>query len=180
MKGKVLGGLGVAGAIAVLAFFAMPSYRQGEPSVAGRQAPDFALEMNGRQIHLSDLRGKVVVLDFWASWCPPCVEEAPSLNALQQQIQAQGGMVLGISQDDDASDYQNFLVQHGVNFPTYREPGLSDHMLGHIAGEYGTSTAIPEAYLISKDGKIARKIVGPQDWTSPELIASVETLLHSQ
>jgi peroxiredoxin len=169
----------VAAAIAILAFFAMPSYRQGEPSIAGRTAPDFQLEMNGRQIHLSDLRGKVVVLDFWATWCPPCVEEAPSLNALQAKIESQGGTVLGISQDYDANAYQKFLIEHGVNFPTYREPGLSNQVLGSIPAQYGTS-ALPEAYLISKDGKIARKVVGPQDWTNPELMSSVETLLHAQ
>ena len=178
-KEKVLGGIGLAAAIAVLVVFAMPSYRQGEPSIAGRTAPDFPLEMNGRQIHLSDLRGKVVVLDFWASWCPPCVEETASLNALQEKIESQGGTVLGISQDDDQDAYQKFLIEHGVNFPTYRESGLSNQVLGSIPTQYGTS-ALPEAYLISKDGKIARKVVGPQDWTNPELMSSVETLLHSQ
>ena len=173
LKEKVLGGLGVAGAMAILVFFAMPSYRQGEPSIAGRTAPDFPLEMNGRQIHLSDLRGKVVILDFWASWCPPCVEEANSLNALQEKIESQGGTILGVSQDEDPDAYQKFLIEHGVNFPTYRDPEKK------VPTAYGT-VMIPEAYMISKDGKIARKVVGPQDWTSPELVSSVETLLHSQ
>ena len=173
MKEKVLGGAALLAAAAVLYFFAMPSYRQSEPSVAGRRAPDFALEMSGRQTHLSELRGKVVVLDFWATWCPPCVQEAPSLNALQQRIESQGGVVLGISQDEDPDAYQKFLIEHGVNFPTYRDPEKK------IPGAYGT-VMIPEVYLISRDGKIARKIVGPQDWSSPELVSSVDTLLHAQ
>ena len=173
MKEKVLGGLALAGAFAVLYFFAVPSYRHGEPSVAGRTAPDFALEMNGHQIHLSDLRGKVVVLDFWATWCPPCVEEAPSLNALQQQIEPQGG--------DGA--------RHQPGRRSRRLPEIFDRARRRTSRLTASQrrksppnmarSMIPEAYLISKDGKIAKKIVGPQDWTSPELISSIETLLHS-
>lgn len=172
MKQKLLGGLAMVGALAVLYVFAMPSYRQGEPSVAGRRAPDFTLATDGRQFHLSDLHGKVVVLDFWASWCPPCVEEAASLNALQQHISSQGGTVVGISWDDDPAAYQKFLAEHNVNFPTYRDDNRK------IGTNYGT-VMIPEAYLISRDGRIARKIVGPQDWTSPELTAALDALLRS-
>jgi cytochrome c biogenesis protein CcmG, thiol:disulfide interchange protein DsbE len=172
MKEKILTGLALAGALAVLYYFAMPSYRQGEPSIAGRVAPDFALEINGHPAHLSDLKGKVVLLDFWASWCPPCVEEAPSLNALQQRIEAQGGTIVGISQDEDPEAYQKFLTVQHVNFPTFREPAKK------VPGTYGT-VLIPEAYLISRDGKIARKVVGPQDWSNPELSAAIDTLLRT-
>jgi cytochrome c biogenesis protein CcmG, thiol:disulfide interchange protein DsbE len=172
MKEKILTGLALVGALAVLYYFAMPSYRQGEPSIAGRVAPDFALEINGHPTHLSDLKGKVVLLDFWASWCPPCVEEAPSLNALQKRIEAQGGTVLGISQDEDPEAYQKYLTVQHVNFPTFREPAKK------VPDTYGTAM-IPEAYLISRDGKIARKIVGPQDWTNPELTAAIDTLLRT-
>jgi cytochrome c biogenesis protein CcmG, thiol:disulfide interchange protein DsbE len=172
MRQKFLGGLAMVGALAVLYVFAIPSYRQGEPSIAGRRAPDFTIATDGKQFHLSDLRGKVVVLDFWASWCPPCVEEASSMNALQQRISTQGGTVLGISWDDDPAAYQKFLQEHGVNFPTY----LDDNR--KIGTNYGT-VMIPEAYLISRDGRIARKIVGQQDWTSPELTAALDALLRS-
>ncbi len=178
MKQKILGGLGLALAIAVLYVFSMPSYRQGEPSIAGRRAPDFTLDSDGRHFHLADLHGKVVVLDFWASWCPPCVEEAASLNALQQHIASEGGTVVGISQDDDPAAYQKFLTDHQVDFPTYRDTTAAYPAIGKIAKSYGTAM-LPEVYLITRDGRIASKIVGQQDWSSPELTAAVDTLLRS-
>jgi len=173
MLGKILGGLGFAAAVAALCVFAMPSYRQGERSVAGRMAPDFALEVNGKSMHLSDFRGQVVLLDFWASWCAPCVEETASLVALQRDISQRGGTVLGVSMDDDPSAYQKFLKDHDVNFPTYLDKTKS------IPGTYGTSM-YPEAYLIDRDGRISRKVVGPQDWTRPEMTSSLDALLPTK
>jgi cytochrome c biogenesis protein CcmG, thiol:disulfide interchange protein DsbE len=170
MKGKILGGLGFLGAVAALCVFAMPTYRQGEPSLAGRVAPDFALELDGKAIRLQDLRGKVVVLDFWASWCPPCVEETPALIALHRDISQRGGMVLGVSVDDDPAAYENFLKQHGVNFPTYLDASKA------IPASYGTSV-YPEAYIIGRDGRIVRKVVGPQNWIGPEMTSIFEALL---
>jgi peroxiredoxin len=173
MIGKIIGGLAFLGAVAVLCVFAMPTYRQGEPSVAGRMAPDFALQLNGKPARLQDLRGKVVVLDFWASWCPPCVEETPALIELQRRIADRGGMVLGVSMDDDPNAYEAFLKEHGVNFPTYLDSSKA------IPATYGTSM-YPEAYIIGRNGRIVRKVVGPQDWTSPDLLAAFDTLLKTQ
>src|SRR5437016_10589795 len=85
-KLAVWGALGLAGAVLVL--FAMPTYRQGEASVAGKTARNFPLEIAGKPAHLTDLKGKVVVLNFWATWCPPCVEETPALNRLQKYIES--------------------------------------------------------------------------------------------
>jgi cytochrome c biogenesis protein CcmG/thiol:disulfide interchange protein DsbE len=170
MKGKILGGLGFAAAVAALFVFAMPTYRQGEPSIAGRTAPDFALELDGKPTRLQDLRGKVIVLDFWASWCPPCVEETPALIALHRDISQRGGMVLGISLDDDPSAYEKFLKDHNVNFPTYLDKSQT------IPTTYGTSM-YPEAYIIGRDGRIVRKVVGPQNWTGPEMTSIFDRLL---
>ena len=79
----------------LLYMFARADYRQGEPSLRGQPEKDFALTLDGKPARLSDFRGRVVVLNFWATWCPPCVEETPSLNALQRRIAPLGGTVLG-------------------------------------------------------------------------------------
>jgi cytochrome c biogenesis protein CcmG, thiol:disulfide interchange protein DsbE len=170
LKRKLKTGLVLGFIAGLLVLFAYPSYRQGEPSLRGRRASEFQLTLDGKPARLSNLRGKVIVLNFWATWCQPCIDEAPSLNQLQKQIEPLGGTVLGISEDDDQSAYDSFLKLYRVDFPTYRDP--SNHQ---IALNYGTSM-YPETYIIDPRGRIDRKIVGPQDWTSPEMLAYLGTL----
>jgi cytochrome c biogenesis protein CcmG/thiol:disulfide interchange protein DsbE len=170
LKHKILGPIALVFAAAILYAFAAPSYRQGEPSLAGRKAIDFPLQIPGAT-HLSDLRGKVVVLNFWASWCPPCLEETQSLNTLQQAIAGKGGVVLGLSVDEDKAAYAKFLVDNHVVFPTYRDATKK------TAVDYGSSM-YPETYLIDREGRLARKIVGPQDWQSPAIMQSIDVLLN--
>ena len=160
--------MALAGAILVL--FAMPSYRQGEASIAGKPAIDFPITLAGKSEHLADLKGKIVILNFWATWCPPCVEETPALNRLQKYVDARGGMVLGVSVDDDASAYEKFLKDQSVVFPTYRD------VTKKSAADYGTSM-YPETYVIDRHGRIARKFVGPQQWDSPEMLAYFDSIL---
>lgn len=174
LKRKLNTGLALAFVAGLLLIFARPDYRQGEPSLRGRPAKDFDLTLDGKPAHLSSLRGTVVVLNFWATWCPPCVDEAPSLNQLQQRIASLGGTILGVSEDADASAYENFLKSYSVGFPTYRDP-----VAGKIALDYGTSM-YPETYIIDRNGRIDRKIVGPQDWTSPEMVSYFNSLLNSK
>jgi peroxiredoxin len=165
----------VAVAACIIVLFAMPSYRQGEASIAGKTEEDFPLELSGKQIHLSDLKGKVVVLNFWASWCPPCVEETPALNRLQKYIDSRNGVVLGISADEDNLAYRKFLPAEGVIFPTFRDPGVKGNA-SPIALKYGTSV-YPETYVIDRHGKIARKFIGLQQWDSPDMFAYFDALL---
>jgi len=170
LKHKILGPIGLILAAGILTVFALPSYRMGEDSLAGRAAKDFQMQIPGAT-HLSDLRGKVVVLNFWASWCPPCLEETQSLNLLQQAIAPKGGVVLGISVDEDQAAYKKFLVDNHVIFPTY------DDVTKKTATEYGTAM-FPETYLIDRNGKLARKVIGPQDWQSPGIMDPINRLLN--
>lgn len=175
MKRKIFTGITLGAVAGLLILFASPSYNQGEPSLAGSTAKPFSFVEDGKPMQLSDLRGKVVVLNFWATWCPPCVEETPSLIALQREIAPKGGVVLGISADTDVAAYEQFLKDHGVIFPTYRDPAEKGN-LSEIGLSYGTSM-YPDTYIIDRQGKIARKLVGAQDWTSPEMTAYFNTLL---
>jgi cytochrome c biogenesis protein CcmG, thiol:disulfide interchange protein DsbE len=164
LKGKLLSGLALAAVAALLLLVASPYSRQGEENVVGSKAKNFSFELAGKPAQLSDLRGKVVILNFWATWCAPCVEETPALNRMHQQIASSGAMVLGISIDEDEAQYRKFLADHQISFPTFRDPSKN------IAASYGTF-GWPETYIIDRDGKIARKLIGAQVWDSPEMIA---------
>jgi peroxiredoxin len=167
---RIAGWSAVAIAAGILVLFAMPSYRQGEASIAGKPAMDFPLTLAGKSEHLSDLKGKVVVLNFWATWCPPCVAETPALNRLEKYIDSRGGMVLGVSVDEDGAAYEKFLKDQSVVFPTYRDATKKS------ASDYGTSI-YPETYIIDRHGKIARKFVGEQQWDNVEMLAYFDALL---
>ena len=114
-----------------------------------------------------------MVLNYWATWCPPCVEETPALNRLQKYIDSRNGMVLGVSMDEDGAAYDKFLKDQAVVFPTYRDSTKKS------AADYGT-TLYPETYIIDRHGKIARKFVGAQQWDSPEMLAYFDAILGAK
>ena len=167
--------LALAAAAGIILVFALPSYRQGEASIAGKRAEDFSFELAGKPSRLSNLKGKVVVLNFWGSWCGPCVEEIPSLDRLQQRIASRNGMVLGVAADEDPDAFQKFLREQSVTFATYRDPATKENR-SPIAVSYGTSM-VPETYIIDRHGKIARKFIGLQQWDSPDMLAYFDALL---
>ena len=137
----------------------------------GDRAPGFELtDDSGSGASLDDYRGKYLLLNFWATWCPPCVEELPSLNTLHRELEPKGLIVLGISVDENKQAYEQFLDRFGVAFPTVRDPEMA------VASRYGTSI-YPESYLIDRDGRVVRKYVGPKNWMSPEIANYLRSLL---
>jgi peroxiredoxin len=139
-------------------------YSGTRPPRIGESAPDFSLQDSSRTVALSGLKGKVVVLNFWATWCPPCVDEMPSLIQLQSQLKDKGVTVLAVSLDVDESAYNKFLKDYKVELLAVRDPNQKSSAL------YGTFK-YPETYIIDRDGKVRRKFVGPVDWNQPEIVS---------
>ena len=154
-------------AIGVVSIIFLAKTKQGvknEKAVVGLDAPIFNLrDLDNRTWRLSDLKGKVVLLNFWASWCDSCKEENPSLQKL---ISAEKGndnlVVLSVLYDDDPLRARQYMKENNLNFAV-----LIDHD-GSIAGKYGI-TGVPETYIIDRRGTLKEKIIGPTQWDSPEM-----------
>ncbi len=141
--------------------------RGDHPHALGRPAPDFTVSDGTRTVHLADYRGKIVLLNFWATWCAPCIAELPSLQALQQDMPQV--VVIAVSVDQDPDAYHRFLTQHPLNLLTVEDTER------HVNALYGTSL-FPESYLIDRKGVIQRKFVNAQDWTNPEILNYISHL----
>jgi peroxiredoxin len=137
----------------------------------GDRAPGFELTTDdGQQLRLGDYKGKWVLVNFWASWCPPCVQETPSLNQLQEEFRDKGLVVIGISEDESKEAYDQFLDRFGIRFRTVRDTSKA------VKIRYGTQL-IPDSYLISPDGEVVRKYVGAENWMRPEVLNDFRSLL---
>lgn len=144
--------------------------RGAKPNLVGSKAPDFTVQDAQRTVSLHDLRGKIVVLNFWATWCPPCIEEMPSLVQMQRQL-GDKVTVFAVStdSDEDVEKYQRFLRDRNVQLLTVRDGAQKSNAL------YGTFK-FPETYIIDHRGIIRRKFIGPVQWTKPEIIAYLTDL----
>ncbi len=134
--------------------------RGTRPANIGKVAPEFKVSDGVETVDLDKLRGKVVVLNLWASFCAPCVEELPSLLALQKEMP--GIAIVAVSTDQDDGVYRRFLERHHVTLTTVRDEE------GRVNALYGTQL-IPETYIIDRQGVIRRKFISAQDWTGPEI-----------
>jgi peroxiredoxin len=145
--------------------------RGSHPRMIGSTAPDFTVQDSERTVSLHDFRGKPVILNFWTSWCPPCIEEMPSLVKLQKHLGSQI-IVLAVSWDEDEGAYRKFIRDHNIDLLTVRDPEKKTGIL------YGT-TGQPETFIIDAGGKIRLKFVGAHEWTNPEMLSYLDNLLHN-
>jgi peroxiredoxin len=131
----------------------------------GVRAPDFTLPgLDNTMVSLSDYRGKVVLLNIWATWCPPCVEEMPSMEKLHIEMQDKDFAILAVSIDASGSAaVRPFMENHKLSFTTLTDPK------GIIQNLYQT-TGVPESFIIDKNGMIVEKVIGPRDWASPDIV----------
>jgi len=144
--------------------------RGSKPALLNAPAPDFTIQDAGRRVSLHDFRGKVVVLNFWATWCPPCVDEMPSLVALQSKPEVKNRVqIFAVSLDQDESAYKKFLSDYHIDILTVRDP--SQESTRHYA-----TTGFPETFIIDGNGVLRRKFIGPVDWTKPEIIAYLQSI----
>ncbi|MGA7833001.1 MAG: TlpA disulfide reductase family protein [Terracidiphilus sp.] len=134
--------------------------RGAHPAQTGKLAPDFTVSDGASTVHLASYRGRVVLLNFWATWCPPCVEEMPGLIELHHD--RPDLVIVAVSVDEDPEAYSRFLARRHVDLITVRDPAQKAAKLFHTDGW-------PETYIIDRRGTILRKIVGDPDWSNPEI-----------
>ena len=146
----------------------LPACNRGaHPAQTGKVAPDFTVSDGTTTVHLASYRGRVVLLNFWATWCAPCVEEMPSLLALHHDQPDLA--ILAVSIDDDPAAYSTFIARRHVDLITVRDPTQSAAKRFH-------TDMWPETYVIDRKGIIRAKFVGPQNWTSPEIREYLKSL----
>ena len=158
-------GRSFVGAIGLLALLSLAGcYSSAKPALIGHPAPDFTVKDTDRTVALKQFQGQVVVLNFWGTFCPPCIEEMPSLLEMQRHMKARGVTVVAVSIDEDDAAYHQFLKDHNLNADllTVRDGSKATATL------YGTR-GWPETFIIDRHGVMRRKFIGAIDWTGPEI-----------
>lgn len=164
MSVRVRRGLLLTGVIAVVTAVAalLASGLRHDPSVTtsplvGRAAPDFTLpQLDGPPIHLAALRGQVVVVNFWASWCADCHTEQPALNATWRRFRDSGVVVLGVDFEDDNTDARGYVAREGSDYPIVVDATSTAALAFGVRG-------VPETYVVDQRGRIVDRVIGAVD-----------------
>jgi peroxiredoxin len=134
------------------------------------QAPDFVLtDIDGNQYRLSDYRGQVVIINFWATWCPPCRAEMPSMQRAWQQLEKEGTLMLGINVGEDEDTIFQFTANYPVEFPLLMDQDSRVINQWPVRG-------LPTTFVVSPEGKITYRAIGGREWDDPDLLAMVRAL----
>lgn len=136
-------------------------------------APEFTVpSLTGGAVKLSNYRGKVVFINFWATWCATCKVEMPSMEKLYQRFKDRGFEMLTISVDKDRSLIEPFMKEYALTFPVLLDPD------SQVAKRKYKTTGVPETFIVNREGIIVHKAIGPRDWATEETMAAFEELLR--
>jgi len=150
---------------------AKPAAVSDSKAAEGAAAPDFTVkDLEGKDVTLSSLKGSVVLVNFWATWCPPCKEEIPSMIKLNKAMSGKAFRMLAISIDEGGKEAVDSFFKGSKDLPSYLDTDAKTSQL------YGT-TGVPETFIVDKQGIIQKKIVGGMDWSAPDVISYLDELL---
>jgi peroxiredoxin len=143
------------------------------PLEPGAETPGFRLPtLDGGERSLASWRGQVVVLNFWATWCPPCVAEMPSLERLHHALGPEGLAVVTVSTDEDEAAVVAFVTRHGLTLPVLLDPG------GRVAARAYRVASYPQTFVLDRHGVLLRHYEGPAEWDTPEALIHFRGLLR--
>ncbi len=136
----------------------------------GKPAPDFILKsVNGKETSLASFRGRIILLNFWATWCPPCKAEMPSMNKLYNLFKGRGLVVIAVSTDNSVKKVEKFLHKNPVDFVVLSDPAIKTSRKYKVF-------SLPTSFLIDKDGMIVKKFFGEQEWMKKYIQDEIEAL----
>jgi len=143
------------------------------PIKGDKRAPDFSLkDLNGREVDIKQFKGKIIFLNFWATWCGPCKEEMPGLEVLHKQFKEKNFVLLTLSVDyEGLKPVQEFVNKHRYTFPVLLDPQGETLDLFEVKG-------IPTTFVIDKKGRMIGRAIGPRDWKSPEVFSLINLLIE--
>ena len=145
-----------------------------QPSAENSSVPSFVLmDLKGKEEQLQSYKDKLILVNFWASWCGPCNEEAPSMEEMYQKLHSQGLVVVGISIDHHVGQVEKFVKQYSISFPVLLDTSES------VASSYGI-TGVPETFILNSHYKLIKHVIGPLDWTSPDVTSYLSTLMQEE